>query len=242
VNEAFAKRFLEGESPLGKQIAICGDCPWREIVGMVANARVGWLSNPPEPAFFLPFSQAPPELLGASAFTARTSIAPTSVLATIQKQMLALAPRAVFMGPYTLEEMRSRQLMGQLYRVWFLAAITALALLLAAMGVCGVIAGTVEQRRHEIGIRMALGASPQRIAALFYRQMSFMLLPGLLTGLTVAAMLVRFITSILFGTTPIDPVAYCGATLVLTAVAVIATALPIRRALRVSAAEVLRAE
>lgn len=242
VNESFARRFLGGVPALGKQIGIDDSGPWREIVGIVADARDGWISSPPEPTYFVPFPQSPQEMCGQAAFTIRTDIAPRSLLGTIQKQMSALAPRAVFTGPYTLEELRSRQLLGQLYRAWFLAAVTTLALLLAAMGVYGVIAGTVEQRRHEIGIRMALGASPQRVAALFYRQMSFMLLPGLLLGLTGAAMVVRFITSILFGTTPLDPVAYCGATLVLTAVAAIATALPIRRALRVSAAEVLRAE
>src|SRR5487761_221121 len=244
VNESFAKRFFGRESPLGKQICVPSgkDCPWREIVGIAVDVRDSRINSPPEPAYFVPFSQAPPEFLGEVAFTAQTKIAPASVLRSIQKQMLDLAPRAVAMGPYTLEEMRSRQLMVPRGRVWLLAAITILALLLAAIGVYGIIAGTVEQRRREIGIRVALGASPQRIAALFYRQMFLMLLPGLLMGLAGAAMVVRYITSILFGTTPLDPVAYSGAALALSVVATMATALPIRRALRVSVAEVLRAE
>ncbi len=244
VNETFAQRFFGGQSPLGKQICVNsgGSCPWREIVGIVMDARDSRIDSPPEAAYFLPFSQARPEFLSAAAFTVRTNIAPISVLESIQKQVLELAPRAVGMGLYTMEEMRSKQLMGPRHRVWFLAAITTLALLLAAMGVYGVIAGAVEQRGREIGVRVALGASPQRIAALFYRQMLSMLFPGLLVGLTGAAVMVRYISSVLFGTTPIDPVAYCGATLVLSAVAAMATALPIRRALRVSAAEVLRAE
>jgi ABC-type antimicrobial peptide transport system permease subunit len=87
---------------------------------------------------------------------------------------------------------------------------------------------------------VALGAAPKTIAALFYRQMLFMLLPGLVIGLTGAGVLARSISGILFGTTPIEPVAYCGAALVLSAAAALATALPIRQALRVSAAEVLR--
>jgi putative ABC transport system permease protein len=244
VNATFAQRFLGSGSPLGKQICISngGLCPWREIVGVVRDARDSRIDKPAAPAYFVPLAQAPPEFLGSAAFTVRTSIDPASVLGSIQKFVSALAPKAVGTGPYTLEEMRSRQLMGPRHRMWFLAIIAVLALLLATMGVYGVIAGAVEQRRREIGIRVALGASPKMIAALFYRQMLFMLLPGLLIGLTGAAMVVRYITSILFATIPIDPAPYYGATLVLSAAAALATALPIRRALRVSPAEVLRTE
>jgi putative ABC transport system permease protein len=242
VNEAFAQHFLGSGSPLGRQICVSngGLCPWREIVGVVMDARDSRIDSPATPAYFVPLAQAPPEFLGSAAFTVRTNIAPASVLASIQKLVSALAPEAIGTEPYTMEEMRSRQLVAPRHRVWFLATITALALLLAAMGVYGVIAGAVEQRRHEIGVRVALGAPRKMIAALFYRQMLFMLLPGLLLGLTGAGMLVRYIASILFETTPIEPVAYCGAALVLSVVAALATALPVRRALRVSAAEVLR--
>ena len=182
VNEAFAKRFFREKSPLGAQICFSsgGSCPWREIVGVVASARDSRIDTPPKPAYFIPFSQAQPELLGTAAFTIQTNIAPTAMLSPIQKQTLKLAPRAMGMGPYTLEEMYSRQLKGPRQRVWFLAVITFLGLLLAAMGVYGVIAGGVEQRRREIGIRVALGASQEQIATLFYRQMLLMLLPGFL--------------------------------------------------------------
>ena len=242
VNEAFAQHFLGGRSPLGGQICVSngGLCPWREIVGVVMDAHDSRIDSPATPAYFVPLAQAPPEFLGSASFTVRTNITPDSVLGSIQKLVSALAPKAIGKGPYNMEEMRSRQLVGPRHRLWFLATITVLALLLTAMGVYGVIAGAVEQRKREIGIRVALGATPKMIAVLFYRQMLFMLLPGLLIGLTGAGMLLHYISSILFGTTPIEPVAYCGAALVLSAVAALATALPIRQALRVSAAEVLR--
>ncbi|MGB9123207.1 MAG: ABC transporter permease [Candidatus Angelobacter sp.] len=244
VNEAFAKRFFGKVSPLGKQICIpTGDCPWREIVGIVADARDSRIDGPFEPAYFVPFWQAQPGFLSEAAFTVHTPLAPASVLESIRKEvLLESVSRAGVAGPVTMEEMRSRQLAWPRDRMWFLSVSTLLALFLASMGVYGVIAGDVEQRRREIGIRTALGASPQNIAALFQRQMFFMLIPGLVIGLTGAALIVRSTTSMLFGTTPIDPVAYFGAALVLSVVAAMSTALPVRRALRESTAEVLRAE
>lgn len=208
-------------------------------MGIVADVRDSRIDNPPEAAYFVPFSQAPKEFLGNAAFTVRTSIAPIAVRESVQKHM---APGAVSMVSLTLEEIRSRQMIAPRVRVWVLAAIAILALLLVAMGVYGIIAGIVEQSRREIGIRVALGASPQKITALFARKTFLMLVPGLLIGMTGAAMIVRYITSILFETSPINPVAYCGAALVLSTVAAIATVLPVRRALQVSPAEVLRAE
>lgn len=243
VNEAFARHFFGNVSPVGKQICIpAGDCPWREIVGIVADAHDGRIDGPFEPVFYVPFWQAQPGFLGSATFTVRTRTAPAAMVRPIQREMQELAPGEAVMGPITLEDMRSRQLMGPSYGVWFLATIAILALSLAAMGVYGVIAGDVAQRRHEIGIRMALGASPQNIAALFQRQMLFMLVPGLLLGLAGAAMLVRYTTSILFGIAPTNPVTYLVASLILSIAAVASTALPVHRALRESPADVLRAE
>jgi putative ABC transport system permease protein len=244
VNESFAKRFFGEVSPLGKHICVdTGECPWREIVGIVADTRDSRIDSPFEPAYYVPFWQAQAGLLSNATFTMHTRASPTPILASIQKGVLVkVAQSAAVTGPITLEEMRSRQLAWPRQRVWFLAAVNLLALLLAALGVYGVIAGSVEQRRREIGIRTALGASPRSITALFRRQMLFMLVPGLFIGLTGAAIAVRYATGMLFATTPINPIAYCGAALVLSAVAAMATTLPVRRALRVSTAEVLRSE
>lgn len=241
VNETFARHFFGSVSPLGKHICIpTGSCQWREIIGIVADAHESRVDGPFEPTFYVPFGQAQPGFLSEAAFIVHTRTAPASVVKPIERTMRELADAP--MAPITLEEMRSRQLMGSRYSVWFIAMVAVLALSLAAMGVYGVVAGDVEQRRREIGIRTALGATPRDIAALFQRQMLFMLVPGLLLGLGLAAMLVRYTTSLLFGITPINPLAYGTAALVLTTVAVVATALPVRRALREPTAETLRAE
>jgi predicted permease len=243
VNEAFAKRFFGGESPLGKQICISSDnCPWREIVGIVSNARASRVDGPLEPVCYIPFWQAQPGFLNYATLILRSRIPPSSLVRPVQAKMQELVPGAVRMGPITLEELRSRQLTGARYRVWFLAIIAILALSLAALGVYGVIAGDVERRRREIGVRIALGASPRQIWGLFQSQMFFLLIPGVLLGLAAANVLVRYATSILFGINPVEPLAYVGTALALSFTAVISTALPVRRALRESTADVLRAE
>jgi putative ABC transport system permease protein len=244
VNGLFASHFFGQESPLGKEICVPSgrECLWREIVGVVADVRDNRIDSPPVAAYFIPYSQAPPELLGSTAFTVQTNIPPAVVLETIQKKMSILAPRSVSMGSFTLEEMRSRQMVVPRARLWLIAAFAFMSLALTAMGVYGIIAVTVEERTREIGIRVAMGATPQRIAALFNRRMLFLLVPGLLLGMAGAVVAVRYITSALFGTSPINPMAYCGSALVLSAVATIATFLPVRRALEVNAAEALRTE
>lgn len=243
VNEAFAKRFFGVASPIGKQICIpTGDCPWREIVGIASDARESRIDSPAEPTLYVPFWQAQPGFVSETNFILRTRVAPAALAKAIHTKMSALGGTATTAGPITLEEMRSRQLMGSRYCVWFLASIAFLALALSALGVYGIIAGDVGQRRREIGIRAALGASPKNIAAMFRRQMLSMLIPALAGGLGLSFLLVRYTTSILYGVAPVNTLAYSVAALVVAIVATISTALPVRQALTVSPSEVLREE
>lgn len=242
VNEAFAKRFFGNVSPLRKRICInSAGCPWREIVGVVSDAR-GQIDKPPEPTCYVPFWQAQPGFLSGATFIVHTRIPPSPLVRSIGEKMRTWFPGEGTFGPITLEEWRSMHLMGSRYSFWLVAAVAILALSLAALGVYGVIAGDVEQRRREIGIRMTLGATPNHIAALFQRQMLFMLVPGLLIGLALAAALMRYAGSMLYGVATTNLLAYSSAALVLSSVAAISTALPVRRALRESPADVLRAE
>ena len=244
VNESFAKRFFGMTNPLGQQICIPSgnDCLWREIVGIASDARDSRIDALPSPTYFVPFSQAPSELANSAAFVVKTTIDPEAVLLTIQRRPSGLVAPSFSMGAFTLEAMRSRQMTIPTVRVWFLAGVATVALLLAAMGVYGIIAGSVEQRRQEIGIRVALGAAEQSIAALFARRMLFMLIPGLLVGIAGTLLIERYLASILVATSPFDPVAVLGAAVLVSSVATVATIIPIRRALRVNAAEVLRAQ
>ncbi|MGD0668227.1 MAG: ABC transporter permease [Bryobacteraceae bacterium] len=244
VNELFAKRFLGAQSPLGAQICTPDQdgCLWREIVGVVADARDGRLDTPPEPAFFVPVAQAPGGFLTSVVFTVHAAMDPGLLRATVEKHMSDWAPGAVLMTSFTLDEMRSLQAVAPRARVLVLAAIAFLSLLLAAIGVYGTIAEIVEQRRREIGIRIALGASEGMLAWLFIRRMLLALIPGIAIGAAVAATLIRGVASVLFETSPLDPVAYAVALLVLSSTAVLATLLPVRSALRVSAGALLRAE
>jgi len=242
VNEAFAKRFFGNVSPLRKRICIdSGGCPWREIVGIVSDTR-GPVGGPPQPACYVPFWQAQPGFLGSAAFIMHTRTSSSPMLRSIGEKMHTSLPGEGTFGPVTLQEWHSIHLTGSRYSFWFVAAVAILALSLAGMGVYGVIAGDVEQRRREIGIRMTLGATPNHIAALFQRQMLFMLVPGLLVGLALAAALMRYAASMLYGVATTNLLAYSGAALILSSVAAISTALPVRSALRQSPADVLREE
>jgi len=244
VNELFTKRFLAAQSPLGAQICTPDQdgCLWREIVGVVADARDSLLDAPPEPAFFVPVEQAPGGFLTSIAFTLHAATDPGLLRSMVEKHMSEWAPGAILMTSFTLDEMRSLQAVAPRARVLVLAAITFLSLLLAAIGVYGTIAEMVEQRRREIGIRIALGASEGMLSRLFIRRMLLALTPGIVIGAAVAAMLIRGVASVLFETSPLDPGAYAVALLVLSSTAVLATLLPVRSALRMSAGALLRAE
>jgi putative ABC transport system permease protein len=244
VNELFAGRFFRGESALGGQICLPSreGCVWREIVGVVADARDGRLDSPPQATCFVPFSQALGELSSAAAFTLQTEVGAAVVRESVQRRIGQLAPGAAIMASFTLDELRSIQTLAPRARLWILGAITVLSLLLTSLGVYGIMAGMVEQRRREIGVRMALGASRQEIAALFIRKMAFRLVPGLLIGMGGGAIAVRYLTTVLFETSPGNPVAYGAAASVLCVVAALATLMPVRRALQANPVDALRAE
>jgi putative ABC transport system permease protein len=239
INEALAREAFPGVNPIGKRIACCEPGPdgspnWKEVVGVVRDVRAQGLDEPPVPEFYLPMVQAP---AAAWTWTDRTlTVAvrgqsdPLSLMTPLRH---AIAEVDASVPLYHLGTMQGRVMdsMAQArFSTMLLSGFGAIALLLAAIGVYGVISYGVTQRTQEIGIRMALGARHTDVLGLVVRHGATLAGIGLAVGLAGALALTRVIGSLLFQVSPTDPPTFAAGTVVLTAVAVLAAALPARRA------------
>jgi macrolide transport system ATP-binding/permease protein len=240
VNEAFARRYWPGQDPLQKRVSVRGDeGPWMRVVGLAANAKYFTLSEEPRATMFLPFLQDP----AAEAtlhVKARGSI--DGLSAAIRDTIRAVDPAVPILGIVSLEEQTSLSLLPQQLAIRLLGAFGSLALLMAAMGLYGVLAQTVAQRTREIGIRVALGASRSAVVGLVVRQGIALTATGIVLGLVAAFGASRLIGSFLFVIGPLDPLAWLTGMLVLAGAAVVAVWVPARRATRVDPAVALRYE
>ncbi|MBA3892184.1 MAG: ABC transporter permease [Gemmatimonadales bacterium] len=247
INETLAREAFPGQDPIGKRIACCEPGPdgspnWKEVVGVARDVRATGLEEEPVPEFYLPMVQAP----GAAwSWTDRTM----TVVARAQGDAIPLmAPlrRAVAevdpaLPLYNLGTMQGR-LMDSLAQSRFSTMLLTLfgALALAAVGVYGVISYGVAQRTQEIGIRMALGACHADVLAMVVRHGAGLAGIGLVIGLAGALALSRLVSSLLFRVSPTDPPTFAAGMVVLTAVAVLAAAIPARRAARTDPMVALR--
>ncbi|HEY2030706.1 MAG TPA: ABC transporter permease, partial [Myxococcales bacterium] len=249
VNEAFVRQTFPGEDPIGKRIMLGwgmdGDDgkgevdAGGEIVGVVRDVRQFGLSRPPPPMVYLPFAQAP-----VGGFTVLVhSTASTALLeAEARRRMRDLDPDLPIFAARPLSATMAGSIEGTRFFTLVLAGFSALALLLAAMGVYGVISYSVVQRTRELGIRFALGATAGGVLRLVLRQGMAMVAVGACVGVAAAAALSRFLRAMLFEVAPADPFALAVACAVLCAVAAVACWLPARRAARVDPLVAMKAE
>ena len=244
VSEAFARKFGLGRDPVGRRMAIDGDSPGEaldiEIVGLARDAGYSDVKAETEPLVYTPFRQD--STVGAMAFYVRTSLPP--------EQLLGRIPPAIARLDRTLPAAMLKPLSQQVRENVYLdrmtgtlaATFAALATLLAAVGLYGVLAYTVAQRRREFGVRMALGADGGRIRRLVLRQVGRMVLVGGAIGVAAALGLGRAVQSLLFGLDGNDPLVVAAAAMVLAAAALAAGYVPAWRASRVSPVGALRGE
>ena len=243
VDESFVRRFWPDEDPIGKRIAIFtgGGNPriWREVVGVVAHQRHYNLSAEGREQAYIPYKQVP----SARMFLAvRTSTDPTALAPTIRREVLALKPDQPIADVQTMETRASHSLAGSKFNLLLLGSFAAIALVMAAVGIFGVISYTVSQRSHEIGVRMALGADAGKVVSLVLRQGAVYVIAGLALGVAAAFGLSRLLTSLLYEVRPSDPLTYLWVATVLAAVAGLACCVPALRATRYHPVEVLRGE
>ena len=223
------------------------DEPERQIIGIVADIRDGGINQDPRPMMYVPQGQLTD---GANALNleiapmgwiVRTQTSPQALSEAIQEE-LQLASGLPVSDVTTMNEVVSRSTSRQRFNMLLMTVFGAAALLLAAIGIYGLMAYSVEQRTQEIGIRLALGAEPGRVRNMVVLQGMRLVVVGIVIGLASASGLTRFIASLLFEVEAWDPSAFIAVPLVLTAVAMVAVMVPARRASRVDPMVALRNE
>jgi predicted permease len=254
INEAMAKQYWPKSDPLidrlviGKGImrefAAEGE---RQIVGVVADIKSNGLDSDPQPQMFVPQAQVPDlaNALNVSltpiSWIVRTQVPPQSLSNAIQEQLRQVTGLPVS-DVASMDDIVSISVSRQRFNMWVMSIFGGCALLLAAIGIYGLMAYSVEQRTQEIGIRLALGAQTAQVKNMVIGQGMALAVGGLVLGLGFAFWLARFMTAFLFNVKPRDPAVFVGVPIILTIVAFVAVWLPARRASRVDPIVALRYE
>jgi putative ABC transport system permease protein len=248
VNESFVKRYFPKENPIGKRILVEKILPNRrglgpqtawEIVGVVVDEKGRGLESLTDVGAYASFTQNPVVGLG---IVARGGGAGSALIPLVARAVTKVDKTQVLDRAMTVEEMKSESMMSRRLTTSLLGGLSLLAMLLACAGIYGVLSFVTARRRHEVGIRMALGATRFAIIRLVVRGGAFPVLIGILAGLGGAIGLARFIQSMLFATDPIDPLTLAGVSVLFAAVALMACVVPAWRAARVDPMAALRQE
>jgi putative ABC transport system permease protein len=236
IDEALAKRFWPDRDPIGANIGWGTQGPWARVVGIVGTVHSKDLVEEPLGTIYFPYA------FGSSALVVRTTNDPHNLAETIREQVQAVDANQPVYDVKTMDERLARSLEARRFAVTLLGVFAALALLLAAIGLYGVIAYLVTQRSHEIGIRVALGAGRADVLKLVLTQAIQLTLIGVVIGLAAALALTQFMASLLYGVSATDPVTFAVISLILIAVALTASYVPARRATRIDPMAALRCE
>jgi len=240
VNEAFARRFLAGQDPVGRRIRLGGpEGNWCLIVGLVKNVRHLPLGADPSAEVFTSYLQDPAPYM---TLIVRALSDPASLATPVRDEVQAVDRNQPVYDVATMEQRLSESIAPQRFNTFVLGVFAVMALMLAAIGVYGVMAHSVSQHIHEIGIRMALGAQPRDVMNLVMRHAVQLVALGIGLGIAGALALTRFLSSLLYRVRPTDPVTFVFVSLVLAGVALLATCLPARRATKVDPMVALRYE
>ena len=240
ISEAAARQFWPGENPIGRQLRVhvneSSRLP-REIVGVVGDVRTRGMELAPVPVIYVPHAQYGPESM---VLTVRTATTPMTLLPALKTSLRTLAPGVALGQARTMDDLVAASVAQPRFRTLLLAIFAAVSLLLASVGLYGVVAFSVNQRKTELGLRMALGAEPGEVMRLVLRQGMLPVAVGITAGLGGAVLLARVMKSLLFGVEPGDPATFAGVATILTVVALAACYLPARRATAVDPAATLR--
>jgi predicted permease len=236
VNDTFARTFLTGVDPLGQQVKIYDDVP-KTIVGVVASARQWGLERPPSPEVYLPIYDAFDSNLE---IVARTRVAPALAIEPLRRLLREVAPDLPVTAIRTMEQVVSQGGAMRRFFATLMIAFSAVALVLAMVGLYGLIAYAVVQRRVEIGVRMSLGADRSRVLRMILRQGLTLIGAGLVLGTICSLVLSNLLASLLYGVGPRDPFVLGAVALVLLVTGALARAVPALRATRIAPVEALR--
>jgi putative ABC transport system permease protein len=237
VNETLARRYFPGVDPLGQQVTMLGGP--MTIVGVVADVQPLRVGDPIEPEIYWPYRQRPRY---ATYLLIRTASDPANAVRPIESRLQALDPDMEISSFRTMEELLDRQLVRPRFNMLLIGVFASVALLLAAIGIYGVISYSVAQRTREIGVRVALGAEERDIFGSVVGRGMILSVSGIAIGLVGALAVTRVLSSLLVGVRPTDPLTFAAIAALLMLVAFLASYVPARRASRVDAIVALRSE
>ena len=240
ISQTLAARYFPNQDPIGRQMRFGfppnTEVP-REIVGIVGDVRDSALSRKPGPMMYVPFAQAP---LWGGEVVVRSSLSPSSVAAGIRQAVHAIDKDLPVTDVESFQDALGASVAQERFRTLLLGSFSGIALILAAVGIFGVISYSASQRTREIGIRMALGAQRRDVLRLILGQAAKLALLGLAVGVGLAFLLTRMMSSLLYSVSATDPLTFAAVTIVLFGVAVTACYIPARRATRVDPMAALR--
>ena len=243
VNQAWVKRNLPGEDPLGKRIkfTFSPTQPFREIIGVVGDMAEANLDAGKDPILFTPFGQSGNSF---QTYLVRTAGDPAAATVAVRAVLREMDPQLVLIQPATMDQIigQSPSVFLRRYPSLLIGSFAVLALILAMVGLYGVMSYSVSQRRREVGVRIALGAMPGDVVRLVVGEGARLILIGVGVGLVAALGLVQLMKSLLFGVSAVDPLTFAGVTLLLAVVAMGACYIPARRATRTDPVVALRCE
>ncbi len=239
INDALARRIWPGENALGKRMKLTGgpNAPWTTVIGIVGNIRHFGLEADPRPELYRPYAVNP---LGAPVLVVRTRDDAAPRVAELSAIVRSVDPAIPTYNETAMDRQVARSTSERRFVMLLLAAFAVASLLLAGLGIYGTISQSVAQRTQEIGIRIALGASPPEVLRLIFAQGARLMALGAAIGLAAAAALAWIMRGILFHLQPLDPLSFAGAALTLAAFALAACYIPARRATRVDPLTALR--
>lgn len=238
INQALANLAWPGMNPLGRKLIFSKEAN-ATVVGVTADIRQSGLETPPRPEFYISSLQAP---FPSGSIAVRTSVEPLSVASAVRRAIRSLDPEGPITAMETMEEVLEQEVFKRRIQTTLLGSFAGLALLLAALGVYGVLAHQVGQRTAEIGLRIALGAEPAGVMGRIVGESVRLAAIGLAAGLAVALAAARLIESFLFNVKPTDSATYAAVAATILATAGLASFLPARRAMRIEPVQALREE
>jgi predicted permease len=240
MNETLAREAFKGSDPVGQRISFnAPKGPWLSVVGVVAETRNYVLEQQPQPELFSSYPQSP---LPFATFVLRTKGNPLALAREVRKTIESVDKNQAVSQVQTMDEVIASSVAPQRFRMLLLGLFALLALMLAAVGMYGVMSYSVSQRTHEIGVRMALGARTTDVLRQVLSQGMILALVGVAIGVVAAFALTRFLSSLLYSVKPSDPFTFAIVSLVLTGVALLACYIPARRAAKVDPMVALRHE
>jgi predicted permease len=238
INQTLADKFFPGEDPIGKRIAWTGELlkftpispEWRTIVGVAGNTQDGGMDAPLRPAVFMPFVQ---ELSMSGVIVVRTDADAATLAPTVTRIIHRVAPAAPIENVLTVKQIKAQSLAPRRLNAALVSSFGILAVLIAAVGIAGVLAFSVSARTNEIGIRMSLGADSGRVQRMILGEGGVLLVLGLAMGVVGAFFATRFIRGLLFGVAPNDPTTFIGVAVMMAAIGIVACWIPALRAARI---------